>query len=135
MQLLSSFVSSLSLPSSSTTTSDVSDDHPSILRRTVDELTQTVALMASENPDEFYDISQRNKKFGSVNAQNGAVLLEKTMRGQQEMQADAAAKASGEEGRSSSNMGFRGYEDARTKASERFGGMMRGFRRGGEGEK
>lgn len=33
--------------------------------------------MQTENPDEFYDISIRNKKFGLVNAQNGTELLNK----------------------------------------------------------
>lgn len=131
-------MSSLSLPGSDTTTTDTTDDHPSILRRTVDELRQTVSLMASDNPDEFYDISQRNKKFGSVNAQNGAVLLEKVARGGQEEADRERAVASGEE-RGASSLGFRGYGDRAEglgmKASERFGGMMRGFRRGAEGEK
>lgn len=94
--------------------------------------------MASDNPDEFYDISQRNKKFGSVNAQNGAVLLEKVARGGQEMADREKAAASGED-RGGSGMGFRGYGDRAEvlgmKASERFGGMMRGFRRGTDGEK
>lgn len=48
-----------------------------MLRQNLDELEQTVALMQSENHDEFYDISTRNKKYGRVNAQNGAILLER----------------------------------------------------------
>jgi hypothetical protein len=48
-----------------------------ILRENLDELQQTVALMQTENADEFFDVSTRNKKFGRVNAMNGPVLLEK----------------------------------------------------------
>jgi hypothetical protein len=33
--------------------------------------------MQTENPDEFYDISIRNKKFGRVDALNGPKILEK----------------------------------------------------------
>ncbi|KKZ60070.1 hypothetical protein EMCG_05163 [[Emmonsia] crescens] len=48
-----------------------------ILRENLDELQQTVQLLQSENTDEFYDISTRNKKYGRVDAMNGPILLEK----------------------------------------------------------
>lgn len=48
-----------------------------ILGKNLEELQQTVALMQAENSEEFYDISTRNKKYGSVDAMNGPVLLEK----------------------------------------------------------
>ena len=48
-----------------------------ILQQTLYELQQTVALMHSDNPDEYYDVSSRNKKYGRVDAMNGPVLLEK----------------------------------------------------------
>ena len=48
-----------------------------ILKENLDELQQTVMLMQTENPDEFYDISIRNKKFGRVDALNGPKILEK----------------------------------------------------------
>ncbi|KAG9231639.1 exocyst complex subunit Sec15-like-domain-containing protein [Amylocarpus encephaloides] len=48
-----------------------------ILKENLDELQQTVALMQTNNPDEFYDISIRNKKFGRVDTMNGPLLLEK----------------------------------------------------------
>jgi len=48
-----------------------------ILRENLDELQQTVYLMQTENPDEFFDISTRNKKFGRVDALNGPKILEK----------------------------------------------------------
>jgi exocyst complex component 6 len=48
-----------------------------ILKENLDELQQTVMLMQTDNPDEFYDISIRNKKFGRVDALNGPKILEK----------------------------------------------------------
>ncbi|AEO69002.1 uncharacterized protein THITE_59711 [Thermothielavioides terrestris NRRL 8126] len=48
-----------------------------MLEQNLDELQQTVALMQSDNHDEFYDISIRNKKYGRVDAMNGPILLEK----------------------------------------------------------
>ena len=48
-----------------------------ILRENLDELQQTIALMQSDNADEFYDISTRNKKYGRVDALQGPHLLEK----------------------------------------------------------
>ncbi|TVY44335.1 Exocyst complex component [Lachnellula occidentalis] len=48
-----------------------------ILKENLDELQQTVYLMQTENPDEFYDVSSRNKKFGRVDAVNGPRILEK----------------------------------------------------------
>ena len=48
-----------------------------ILQQTLDELRQTVQLMQADNPDEFYDISRRNKLYGRVDALNGPRILEK----------------------------------------------------------
>ena len=48
-----------------------------ILEQNLEELQQTVALMQSENSDEYYDVLMRNKKYGRVDAMNGPVLLEK----------------------------------------------------------
>lgn len=48
-----------------------------MLEQNLDELQQTVALMESDNHDEFFDISTRNKKYGRVDALNGPMLLEK----------------------------------------------------------
>jgi len=48
-----------------------------ILRENLDELQQTINLMQTENPDEFFDIATRNKKFGRVDALNGPKILEK----------------------------------------------------------
>jgi exocyst complex component 6 len=48
-----------------------------MLRENLDELQQTINLMQSDNHDEFFDISIRNKKFGRVDALNGPLLLEK----------------------------------------------------------
>ena len=52
-----------------------------ILKENLDELQQTVHLMQTENPDEFFDISTRNKKFGRVDAMNGPKILEKYAKG------------------------------------------------------
>ncbi|KAI0127894.1 exocyst complex subunit Sec15-like-domain-containing protein [Xylariales sp. AK1849] len=48
-----------------------------MLRSNLDELEQTILLMQSDNTDEFFDVSTRNKKYGRVDAMNGPVLLEK----------------------------------------------------------
>ncbi|KAF2142852.1 uncharacterized protein K452DRAFT_248391 [Aplosporella prunicola CBS 121167] len=63
---LSSFVDSLKNP---------------ILRENLDELVQTIALMQADDPLEFFDVSQRNKKYGRVNREHGAILLEKVNQG------------------------------------------------------
>ncbi|KAL2188254.1 exocyst complex subunit Sec15-like protein [Thermothelomyces heterothallicus CBS 203.75] len=52
-------------------------DNAFMLEQNLDELQQTVALMQSENHEEFYDISIRNKKYGRVDATNAPILLEK----------------------------------------------------------
>lgn len=48
-----------------------------MLEQNLDELQQTIALMQSDNHEEFFDISTRNKKYGRVDAMNGPILLEK----------------------------------------------------------
>ena len=48
-----------------------------ILKENLDELVQIVALMKTNDPDEFFDVSQANKKYGRVDRANGAILLEK----------------------------------------------------------
>ncbi len=52
-------------------------DNAPILKENLDELQQTVLLMQTENADDFYDASIRNRKFSRVNAMNGPVILEK----------------------------------------------------------
>jgi hypothetical protein len=52
-----------------------------ILKENLDELVQTVALMKTTDPDEFFDVSQANKKYGRVDRANGAILLEKVREG------------------------------------------------------
>ena len=52
-------------------------DNAFMLEQNLDELQQTVALMESDNHDEFYDISTRNKKYGRVDAMNGPILIAK----------------------------------------------------------
>ena len=48
-----------------------------MLKENLEELQQTINLMQSDNHDEFFDISTRNRKYGRVHAMNGPVLLEK----------------------------------------------------------
>ncbi|KAK5988743.1 Exocyst complex component sec15-like protein [Cladobotryum mycophilum] len=48
-----------------------------MLRENLDELQQTINLMQSDNHEEFFDISIRNKKYSRVDALNGPLLLEK----------------------------------------------------------
>ena len=43
----------------------------------LDELTQTVALMGTDNTDEFFDMAQRNRKYSKVDPQKGPELIEK----------------------------------------------------------
>lgn len=67
-RFLSDFVESLNNP---------------ILMENLDELTQTVALMGTDNSEEFFDIAQRNRKYGKVDQLKGAILLEKVQEGAQ----------------------------------------------------
>jgi hypothetical protein len=62
VQFLSNFVDTLQNP---------------ILKENLDQLIQTVALMQTDNQEEFFDIGQANRKYGRVDRQNGAALLEK----------------------------------------------------------
>ncbi|KAJ6782893.1 hypothetical protein PWT90_04882 [Aphanocladium album] len=57
VQYLTKFVSSL--------------DNGEMLKENLDELQQTVNLLQSDNHDEFYDMSVRNKKYNRVDALNG----------------------------------------------------------------
>ena len=62
-----------------------------VLRENLDELVQTVALMQTDNPDEFFDVSQANRKYGRVDRATGAILLEKVREGAAEAERRAAA--------------------------------------------
>ena len=116
----------LSLPTPNTPSHGISnaEKDPSILLRTVDELVQTIALMRSDNPEEFFDIAQRNRKYGAVNAQTGAMLIEKVERGR-------VGSAAGSDGASLGKES----ESARAKTSDRFGNYVRGLRRAADGER
>ena len=48
-----------------------------ILQGLLDELQQTVNLMQTENPEEFFDVAIRNKKYGQVDVLEGPKILEK----------------------------------------------------------
>lgn len=49
----------------------------SMLPTVFDELRQTVDLLKSANPEEFYDISVRMRKYTNVDPLNGPRLVEK----------------------------------------------------------
>jgi len=105
------------------------------LQKTLQELTQTLALMSTQDPMEFYDISQRNKKYNAVNPQNGAELLEKVEKGrdglepvQQKQQGAMAGIAGGHTNRNSNDLSM----EAKLKAgSDRLFGSMRGLSKTG----
>lgn len=125
---------------------------PSALDKTVEQLSQTVALMTANDPDGFYDIAQRDKLYARVDAQNGAMLLEKIDRGREEAEqreakeaAAAIAASTGDAPAGTSAVAGSGAastatitsagETGKSKISERFGSAVRGLRRVGEGEK
>lgn len=51
-----------------------------ILLESLDELIQTVNLMQTDSPEEFYDISLRNKKYRNVDPLKGPILLERVVK-------------------------------------------------------
>ncbi|KAB8349653.1 hypothetical protein FH972_023672 [Carpinus fangiana] len=127
VQHLTSFVAALPQPTStqlqrrSTSSNAALKDAPVLLNRTVEELSQTISLMASEDPNEFFDISLRSKKYAAVDARNGPVLLDKVEKGSHggAVQGDGASMMS-------TNVG------GKEKTSERFRRMMGGLRNVGE---
>jgi hypothetical protein len=54
------------------------------LLQVFEELGQTIDLLQNDNPDEFYDIGMRMKKYSNVNPLTGPVLLEKLNSGQEQ---------------------------------------------------
>jgi len=93
-----------------------------ILLESLDELIQTVALMETDSPEEFYDISLRNKKYRNVDPMKGPVLLEKVVK-------DAPAPL-GFQGRRSggADAGNRVSGGATAASIGRAAGMAAGFR-------
>ena len=90
-----------------------------ILLESLDELSQTISLMQSSQPEEFYDISLRNKKYGNVDPMKGPQLLEKLVPAS-EMQQYAS--------RDSGGMGaFRG---GMSNAGDRIAGWQQRFMHG-----
>ncbi|KAF1957459.1 exocyst complex subunit Sec15-like protein [Byssothecium circinans] len=64
-----------------------------ILMENLDELSQTVALMGTENSDEYFDVAQRNRKYGKVDSMKAPVLLELVEDGKRVMAQSSVAKA------------------------------------------
>ena len=54
-----------------------------LLLDNLDELTQTVALMSTENVDEYFDVATRNRKYGKVDPLRGQTLVAKVQEGAQ----------------------------------------------------
>lgn len=63
-----------------------------ILMENLDELSQTVALMGTENSDEFFDVAQRNRKYGKVDMLKGPELLEKCEEGRRVVSQSSVAR-------------------------------------------
>jgi exocyst complex component 6 len=57
-----------------------------ILKENLDELQQTVALMQTNQPEEFFDVGLANRKYGRVDRANGAILLEKVREGTEKLE-------------------------------------------------
>lgn len=70
-----------------------------VLLESLDELVQTVALMKTDQPDEFYDISLRNKKYRNVDPLKGPQLLEKVVQVEMGRSPTSATSANGGVGR------------------------------------
>ena len=83
-------------------------------------LVQSVALMLAgpEKADEFYDVSQRNVKYAAVDPQMGPQLLDKVDKG-----AHVSVVGPNDEVAKNSVSGGDKFN-----ASERFAGVMKGFR-------
>jgi len=113
----------------------------SALDKTVDRLSQTIALMQSADPNTFYDIAQRDMLYARVDPQDGALLLEKVDRGrddamQREAKELASAVAAETPATGSSTGTATPVEGAgkSSKVSDRFGSVVRGLRRAGESD-
>ncbi|KAK7190171.1 hypothetical protein DPSP01_008007 [Paraphaeosphaeria sporulosa] len=52
-----------------------------LLLDNLDELTQTVQLMGAEDHMEYFDVAQRNKKYGKVDPMRGQTLIAKVQEG------------------------------------------------------
>ncbi len=77
-----------------------------VLLESLDELIQTIALMLTDQPDEFYDISLRNKKYRNVDPMKGPMLLEKVVH--VEMRSPASGGGGGNGGVQSPALGHTG---------------------------
>ena len=95
-----------------------------ILLESLDELIQTVALMETDSPEEFYDISLRNKKYRNVDPLKGPILLEKVVK-ETPAPANFASRRSGAESGSRTSGGAGGVPAG---SMGRAAGMAAGFR-------
>lgn len=95
-----------------------------ILLESLDELIQTVALMETDSPEEFYDISLRNKKYRNVDPMKGPVLLEKVVKDSPVPAGLASRKSGGDAGSRVSG----GLTNTAAGNMGRAAGMAAGFR-------
>ncbi|EXJ62821.1 hypothetical protein A1O7_03261 [Cladophialophora yegresii CBS 114405] len=82
-----------------------------VLLESLDELVQTIALMRTDQPDEFYDISLRNKKYRNVDPLKGPMLLEKVVHVDMGRSPTSAGWANGQQ---SAGLGHSGSTGSRT---------------------
>ncbi|KIX10375.1 uncharacterized protein Z518_01457 [Rhinocladiella mackenziei CBS 650.93] len=106
----------------------------SILLESLDELVQTVALMATDQPDEFYDISLRNKKYRNVDPLKGPQLLEKVVHVDARSPTtahDRAASGSGNGGSGLQSPGLGHHGSTGSRAPNTFAALQNRFIHGG----
>ena len=100
-----------------------------VLLESLDELVQTVALMRTDQPDEFYDISLRNKKYRNVDPLKGPMLLEKVVH--VEMISPATAGNGGNGALQSPALGIGGSTGARIAGGTTFAAMRERYMHSG----
>jgi exocyst complex component 6 len=93
-----------------------------VLLESLDELVQTIALMSTDQPDEFYDISLRNKKYRSVDPMKGPMLLEKVVHVDMG-RSPTSANSAGGNGVQSPGLGHSGSTGSRVGGGTTFGAL------------
>ncbi|ETI23323.1 hypothetical protein G647_05123 [Cladophialophora carrionii CBS 160.54] len=109
-----------------------------VLLESLDELVQTIALMRTDQPDEFYDISLRNKKYRNVDPLKGPMLLEKVVHvdmGRSPTSAGGGGGGSGPngsgQGAQGAGLGYSGSTGSRTGGTTTFGALRDRYMHGG----
>jgi hypothetical protein len=95
-----------------------------VLLESLDELGQTIALMLTDQPDEFYDISLRNKKYRNVDPLKGPMLLEKVVQVEMGRSPTSAGGSAGGNGmQSPAGLGHSGSTGSRAGGGTTFGAL------------